>query len=174
VKDLNMRNTTAKRKLRKATAAERRRLGLAKDATIETVDLHDPNLAPEHRDHFITGIKTEVARLDELIAYWYRHRDQCRIEGCDHGRAELSDQVRNLLSHLLAAKELFGVIIHRRSPPLRALRQRIRARCLCDADRDGARTMTDALLLLLVLGVLAIALAVDVAALLGWLRRRWR
>jgi len=34
--------------------------------------------------------------------------------------------------------------------------------------------MTDALLLLLVLGVLAIALAVDVAALLGWLRRRWR
>src|SRR5262249_49968501 len=106
-----MRNTTAKRKLRKATAAERRRLGLAKDATIETVDLHDPNLAPEHRDHFITGIKTEVARLDELIAYWYRHRDQCRIEGCDHGRAELSDQVSNLLSPLPAVKDLFGVII---------------------------------------------------------------
>ena len=34
--------------------------------------------------------------------------------------------------------------------------------------------MNDALLFVIVLGVLAIALAVDVAALLGWLRRRWR
>jgi hypothetical protein len=34
--------------------------------------------------------------------------------------------------------------------------------------------MTDALLMLLVLGVLVVALAVDLAALLGWLRRRWR
>jgi hypothetical protein len=37
--------------------------------------------------------------------------------------------------------------------------------------------MTDALLLVLVLGVIAIALGVDLAALLGWLRQqssRWR
>ena len=33
--------------------------------------------------------------------------------------------------------------------------------------------MTDALLLVLVLGVVALALAVDAAALLGWLRRAW-
>jgi hypothetical protein len=34
--------------------------------------------------------------------------------------------------------------------------------------------MTDALLFVIVLGALVLALAVDLAALLGWLRRRWR
>ena len=34
--------------------------------------------------------------------------------------------------------------------------------------------MMDALLFVIVLGALVLALAVDVAALLGWLRRRWR
>jgi hypothetical protein len=34
--------------------------------------------------------------------------------------------------------------------------------------------MTDALLLVIVVGVLLLALAVDLAALLGWLARRWR
>jgi len=34
--------------------------------------------------------------------------------------------------------------------------------------------MSDLLLLVLVLGVLAIALAVDLAAAIAWLRRRWR
>ena len=35
-------------------------------------------------------------------------------------------------------------------------------------------TITDAALTVFVLGVLGIALAVDIVALLGWLRRRWR
>jgi len=34
--------------------------------------------------------------------------------------------------------------------------------------------MTDALLVVLVVGVMLLALAVDLAGLLGWLRRRWR
>jgi hypothetical protein len=34
--------------------------------------------------------------------------------------------------------------------------------------------MTAMLLLVLVLGVLAIALGVDAAAAIGWMRRRWR
>jgi hypothetical protein len=34
--------------------------------------------------------------------------------------------------------------------------------------------MMDALLLVLVVGVIVIALAADLAALVGWLARRWR
>jgi hypothetical protein len=34
--------------------------------------------------------------------------------------------------------------------------------------------MTDALLMVIVGGVLLLALAVDLAALVGWLRSRWR
>ena len=34
--------------------------------------------------------------------------------------------------------------------------------------------MIDAALMLVVIGAVVIALAVDVAALIGWLRRRWR
>jgi len=34
--------------------------------------------------------------------------------------------------------------------------------------------MTDVLLFIIVVGVLALALGVDVAALVAWLRRRWR
>jgi hypothetical protein len=34
-------------------------------------------------------------------------------------------------------------------------------------------TMTDALLLVLVLGAVVLAIGVDLAALAGWLRRRW-
>jgi hypothetical protein len=34
--------------------------------------------------------------------------------------------------------------------------------------------MTDAALAVIVLAALVLALAVDVAALVGWLRRRWR
>jgi hypothetical protein len=34
--------------------------------------------------------------------------------------------------------------------------------------------MIDALLMVLVLGVLLVAVVVDLAVLLGWLRRRWR
>src|SRR5262249_20106498 len=106
-----MRNTTAKRKLRKATAAERRRLGLAKDATIETVDLHDPNLAPEHRDHLLTGIRPGVPLWNKRTRSWPRHRDQCRMEGGDHGRGKLSNKVSTLLPPLPPAKKFFGVII---------------------------------------------------------------
>ena len=35
-------------------------------------------------------------------------------------------------------------------------------------------TMTDALLLLVVLGVIGIALAVELAVMIGWVRRRWQ
>jgi hypothetical protein len=34
--------------------------------------------------------------------------------------------------------------------------------------------MTDALLMLFVTGVLVLALGVDLAAVIGWVRRRWR
>jgi hypothetical protein len=34
--------------------------------------------------------------------------------------------------------------------------------------------MTEAVLFVLVLGAIALALAVDLAAVIGWLRRRWR
>jgi hypothetical protein len=34
--------------------------------------------------------------------------------------------------------------------------------------------MTDALLLVLVIGAVTLALVVDVAAAIGWVRRRWR
>jgi hypothetical protein len=34
--------------------------------------------------------------------------------------------------------------------------------------------MTDALLMVLVIGAVLLALGVDVAALVGWARRRWR
>ena len=34
--------------------------------------------------------------------------------------------------------------------------------------------MTDALLLVLVTGAVLLALGVDLAAVIGWLRRRWR
>ena len=106
-----MSKTRAKRKRRKATAAERRRLGLGKGAMIETVDLHDQNLAPEHRDRFTNAINAEVARYDELIAAWYRHRGECHIAGCDCGGQHLAEQVEKLCPHLFAVKHLFGVII---------------------------------------------------------------
>jgi hypothetical protein len=38
----------------------------------------------------------------------------------------------------------------------------------------GRAAITDILLLLVVVGVVVIALAVDVAAVVGWLRRQWR
>jgi len=34
--------------------------------------------------------------------------------------------------------------------------------------------MSDALLFVLILGVMALAVGVDVGALVGWVRRRWR
>jgi len=36
------------------------------------------------------------------------------------------------------------------------------------------RAMTDAFLLVIVVGVLVLALGLDLAALVGWLRGRWR
>jgi hypothetical protein len=81
-----------KRGKRRATAAEQRKYGLTKDTVVEDVDLHDPNLAPEHRERFIAMIKAEVTRLDETIGLWYRHRGECRIEGCDCGGNNLIEQ----------------------------------------------------------------------------------
>lgn len=102
---------SSKRRARKTTAREQRELGLPADCTIETIDLHDPDLAPEHRERFIAGIRVEVARLDEQIGNWYRHRGECNIEGCDCGGSELAHQVETMCSHILAAKELFGAVI---------------------------------------------------------------
>jgi len=104
-------STIRRMKRRKATAAERRRLGLPKDCIVEDVDLHDPNLAREHRERFIATVKAEVTRLDELIGPWYRHRGECQIESCDCGGNDLIEQAEIICNHLLAAKELFGAII---------------------------------------------------------------
>jgi hypothetical protein len=106
-----MKKHTAKKRVRKASTAEQRKLGLPKDCTVEEVDLHDPNLAPEHRDNFITGVRSEVVRLDEIIGSWYRHRGECGDPECDCGGNDLAERVENLCGHLLACKELFGVII---------------------------------------------------------------
>jgi hypothetical protein len=85
------------------------------------VDLHDPNLAPEHRDSFIRIVKAEAARLDEFTAMLYRHRDDPKYGVSNI--ADLAEQVRNLCGHLLACKELFGVIIIDNYPHLARLLQ---------------------------------------------------
>src|SRR5262249_19086910 len=106
-----MKKHTARKKLRKATAAERRKLGLPEGATMETVDLHDPNLAPEHRDNFIRIVKCEIVRLDELIGRYYRHRGECGNPDCDCGLSDLAERAEIMCGHMLACKELFGAII---------------------------------------------------------------
>jgi hypothetical protein len=112
-----------RKKLRKATAAERRKLGLPKGSTIEHVDLHDPNLVPEHRDNFIAGVKNEAACLDEFIAMLYRHRDDSRYGISANDMTDLAEQAKNLCGHLLACKELFGVVIIDDYPHLARLLQ---------------------------------------------------
>jgi hypothetical protein len=114
-------------KQRKATVAERRKFGLPKGSTItiEHVDLHDPNLAPEHRDNFITGVRAEAARLDEFTAMLYRHRDDPEY-GVDN-IADLAEQTKTLCGHLLACKELFGVILVDDYPHLARLLQNFSA-----------------------------------------------
>jgi hypothetical protein len=106
-------NNSIERKItrRKATAKERRELGLPKGGMIEDIDLHDPNLAPEHRAAFIAGIRAKVAELDERIGRWYRHRGECGIDGCDCGLGALAEQAEMLCGHLFAAKQLFGVFL---------------------------------------------------------------
>jgi hypothetical protein len=108
-----MAKTTRSKKLRKASAAEFRRFGLpaGHKMRIETVDLEDPNLAPEHRDNFIGAIRAEIVRLDELIDAWYRHCGECNIPDCDCGGDELAEPAQIVCSHLLAVKELFGQAI---------------------------------------------------------------
>jgi hypothetical protein len=104
-----MKNTPRATRRRKANARERK--FLPKDCTVEEVDLEDPNLAPHHRDNFIAAIRGEVTGLDELIGRWYRHRGECGDPDCDCGGNELIAQAETLCGHLLAAKELFGVIL---------------------------------------------------------------
>jgi hypothetical protein len=101
---------------RKANAQERKFVRLSNGRKVkvtETINLSDPNLAPEHRTNFITLVKTRVAGLDELIASWYRHHDQCDIEGCDCGADELAEHASIMCSHLAFIKHRFGeVLIH--------------------------------------------------------------
>jgi hypothetical protein len=95
---------------RKANAQERK-TGLSKDCEVEEIDLSDPNLSREHRDRFIAAIKSAVASLDEAIGFWYRHHDQCTIEGCDCGGEELAEQAMALCNHLLFIKDTWGEAI---------------------------------------------------------------
>jgi hypothetical protein len=96
---------------RKATRAERRRLGLPKGATITEVDLCDPKLQAEHRESFITAVRADVTRLDEMIGLWYRHRGECGDPNCDCGAGDLAAQAETACGSLLAIKALFGVVI---------------------------------------------------------------
>jgi hypothetical protein len=82
----------------------------------KTINLDDPNLAPEHRDGFIAAVKGRVAELDECIASYYRHRGQCGLEGCDCGLASLAEQTSTMCGHLRFIKERFGEIIAERYP----------------------------------------------------------
>jgi|SRR6516164_571147 hypothetical protein len=109
------RYSNAKR-LRKATAAERRRMGLPKDSTVEEVNLHDPNLAPEHRERFTSAIKMKLAELDEKIGLWYKHRGECGNPDCDCGGNDLIEQAEMMCGHALAIKQLFGEVIIDRYP----------------------------------------------------------
>jgi hypothetical protein len=77
----------------------------------ETINLSDPNLALGHRDRFIMLVKGRVAQLDELIASWYRHRGECRIEGCDCGGDDLAEQAGTMCTHLSFIKDTFGEAI---------------------------------------------------------------
>jgi hypothetical protein len=72
------------------------------------INLSDPNLAPEHRDHVIMAAKSRIAKLDELIANWYRHRDECRMEECDCGVNDLAEQVSMMCHFLWVIKNRFG------------------------------------------------------------------
>ena len=74
----------------------------------ETINLSDPNLDPEHRNKFIGLVRGEVAKLDELIANWYRHRGECQIEGCDCGGNDLAEQASTMCNHIWFIKNQFG------------------------------------------------------------------
>src|SRR5215475_11482266 len=109
-----MSNLPAKKKVRKATAAERRRLGLPKGSgplEVVDVDLGDPNLDPEHRDNFIRVVRDERAHLDETIGHSYRHRGACGDPNCDCGGNELIEHAEKMCGHVLAIKMLFGLAI---------------------------------------------------------------
>jgi hypothetical protein len=99
---------------RKANKQERK--FLPKDCMVTEIDLTDPNLAPEHRDNFIKAIRSRAAQLDEVITNWYRHRGECRIEGCDCGGEAIAEQVEIACSHLWFIKHTFGEAIVDRHP----------------------------------------------------------
>jgi hypothetical protein len=96
---------------RKANAKGGKLLRLSNGCRIkvtETINLSDPNLAPEHRARFIMAVKSGVAELDELIASWYRHRGECCIEGCDCGGDDLAEQAITMCNHIWFIREKFG------------------------------------------------------------------
>jgi hypothetical protein len=97
----------ANRKWRRATAAERRRLGLDKGDRIQEIDLTDP----QEPARFICEIKGKLAALDELVGRYYRHRGECNIPGCDCGLTVLAEQVENACSYVSLIKDGFGEII---------------------------------------------------------------
>jgi hypothetical protein len=61
-------------------------------------------------------------------------------------------------------------------PLARSVRERVRRRIrrLRAAQQIGHAVMVDDLLLVIVLGVIAIAVTVDIAVAVAWLRGRWR
>ena len=100
------------RKARRKANAKKRKLhrlpdGRAVEIT-ETINLSDPNLAPERRNEFIGLVRGEVAGLDELIASWYRHRGECDIEGCDCGEGNLAERACTMCNHLWFIRNQFG------------------------------------------------------------------
>jgi hypothetical protein len=99
------------RNIRKATAVERRKFSLGADATVEIIDLNAPNLAPEHCDNFIAMVRRGALEIDELIGRWYRHHGACGDPDCDCGGNHLAEQAELICSDMLAAKQLFGVVM---------------------------------------------------------------
>jgi hypothetical protein len=100
-------NTTMNRRVRRKANAKERKF-LPKDCEVVEVNLSDPNLSPEHRNRFIEAVRGKVAALDEMVAGWYRHRGQCRIEGCNCGRDVLAEGASIMCSHLYFIKQRFG------------------------------------------------------------------
>src|SRR5262245_47757862 len=113
---------TMNRKARRKANANRGKLGRLSNGlkVTETINLSDPNLAPEHRARFIGLVRGEVAGLDELIASWYRHRGECDIEGCDCGEADLAERACTMCNHLWFIKNQFGEILIGGYPTLTA------------------------------------------------------
>lgn len=121
-------------------------------------------------------IKDARALREALIGKLASQREfaaQCRAlfsHGGDRRSSEFQDDLSVVLKGLDAFCESFGFKIRTVQRWYGLLDSAVR---IC-RTQDRAPVMTDALLVVLVVGVMLLALAVDLAGLLGWLRRRWR